>query len=159
MNREILDHLLAAATVYLTLHAAERFGWRRALPLGAVLGLGILGNVRLEALPLVLCAYLLWRTGVSRRTVLATGALFAGAAVVVHAVGRAEQGERRLLDGDDRRTRALEGEQRQHVRDAEARRLDRPRAAAEVVPADAAGRLRALAEDRRRACRTTSARR
>lgn len=83
MNREILDHFLAAATVYLTLHAAERFGWRRALPLGAVVGLGILGNVRLEALPLLLGAYLLWRTGFSRRTVLATAAIVAGAAIVV----------------------------------------------------------------------------
>ena len=83
MNREILDHFLAAATVYLTLHAAERFGWQRALPLGAVIGLGILGNVRLEALPLLLGAYLLWRNGVSRRTVLATAALFAATAVAV----------------------------------------------------------------------------
>jgi len=83
MNREILDHLLAAATVYLTLHASERFGWRRALPLGAVIGLGILGNVRLEGLPFVLGAYLLWRRGLSRRTLLATAALFAGAALLV----------------------------------------------------------------------------
>ena len=83
MNREILDHLLAAAAVYLTLHAAERFNWRRALPLGAVVGLGILGNVRLEALPILLCAYLLWRAGISRRTLLATGAVFAAAAVAV----------------------------------------------------------------------------
>jgi 4-amino-4-deoxy-L-arabinose transferase-like glycosyltransferase len=83
MNREILDHLLAAATVYLTLHAAERFGWRRALPLGAVIGLGILGNVRLEGLPFLLGAYLLWRSSVSRRTLLATAALFAGAALLV----------------------------------------------------------------------------
>jgi 4-amino-4-deoxy-L-arabinose transferase-like glycosyltransferase len=83
MNREILDHLLAAATVYLTLHAAERFGWRRALPLGAVLGLGILGNVRLEALPLLLAAYLLWRVGISRRALLATAALLGATAVVV----------------------------------------------------------------------------
>ena len=83
MNREILDHFLAASTVYLTLHAAERFGWRRALPLGAVIGLGILGNVRLEALPFLLGAYLLWRTGVSRRTILATAAIFAGAALLV----------------------------------------------------------------------------
>ena len=83
MNREILDHFLAAAAVYLTLHAAERFNWRRALPLGAVIGLGILGNVRLEALPVLLGAYLLWRTGISRRTVLATGAVFAAAAVAV----------------------------------------------------------------------------
>ena len=83
MNREILDHFLAAATVYLTLHAAERFGWRRALPLGAVLGLGILGNVRLEGLPLLLAVYLLWRVGISRRTVLATAALLGATAVVL----------------------------------------------------------------------------
>ncbi len=83
MNREILDHFLAAAIVYLTLHAADRFGWRRALPLGAVTGLGILGNVRLEGVPFLLGAYLLWRSGISRRTVLATAALLAGAALVV----------------------------------------------------------------------------
>jgi 4-amino-4-deoxy-L-arabinose transferase-like glycosyltransferase len=83
MNREILDHFLAVVTVYLTLHAAERFGWRRALPLGAVIGLGILGNVRLEALPFLLGAYLLWRAGVSRRTLIATAAIFAGAAILV----------------------------------------------------------------------------
>jgi 4-amino-4-deoxy-L-arabinose transferase-like glycosyltransferase len=83
MNREILDQFVAAAAIYLTLHAAERFGWRRALPLGAVLGVTILGNVRLEALPLVLAAYLLWRAGISRSTIIATAALFAAAAVVV----------------------------------------------------------------------------
>jgi 4-amino-4-deoxy-L-arabinose transferase-like glycosyltransferase len=83
MNREVLDHLLAATIVYLTLHAAERFGWRRGLPLGAVIGVGILGNVRLEALPILIGAYLLWRAGVSRRTALATVAIFAGAAVLV----------------------------------------------------------------------------
>jgi 4-amino-4-deoxy-L-arabinose transferase-like glycosyltransferase len=83
MNREILDHFLAASAVYLTLHAAERFVWQRAVPLGAVIGLGILGNVRLEALPFLLGAYLLWRAGISRRTLVATGAIFAGAAVLV----------------------------------------------------------------------------
>jgi 4-amino-4-deoxy-L-arabinose transferase-like glycosyltransferase len=83
MNREILDHLLAAAAVYLTLRAAESFDLRRALPLGAVIGLGILGNVRLEALPFLVGAYLLWRTGISRRTLLAAGALLAGAALLV----------------------------------------------------------------------------
>ena len=83
MNREILDHFLAAAIVYLTLHASERLGWRRALPLGAIIGLGILGNVRLEGLAFVLGAYLLWRAGISRRTLLGVAALFAGAAVVV----------------------------------------------------------------------------
>ncbi|MHB8650738.1 MAG: ArnT family glycosyltransferase [Gaiellaceae bacterium] len=83
MNREILDQLLAAGAVYLTLHAAERFGWRRALPLGAVLGLAILGNVRLEALPLVLALYLLVRGGVSRRTLLGAAVLVAASALVL----------------------------------------------------------------------------
>ena len=83
MNREILDHLLAAVAVYLTLHAAEQFGWRRALPLGAVVGLGILGNVRLEALPFLLGAYLLWRSRLTRSTLLASAVLLAGAAIVV----------------------------------------------------------------------------
>ena len=122
MNREILDHFLAAATVFLTLWAAERFGWRRALPLGAVLGIAILGNVRLEALPLVVIAYLLWRAGLSRthRARLRGRARRSGRAR--DAVGRAHEGGRRLLGGDDRLARALEGEQRQHVRDA--RRAD-----------------------------------
>src|SRR5262249_56909999 len=83
MNRDILDHFLAASTVYLTLRAAERFTWRRAIPVGAAIGLGILGNVRLEALPLVLGAYLLWRSSVSKRTLLACGAIILAAVVVV----------------------------------------------------------------------------
>ena len=83
MNREILDQLLAAALVYLTLHAAERFGWKRAAMLGAVLGLAILGNVRLAALPFLVGAYLLWRSGISRRTLLSGLALLAAAGIVV----------------------------------------------------------------------------
>jgi 4-amino-4-deoxy-L-arabinose transferase-like glycosyltransferase len=80
MNREILDHFLAASTVYLTLQAAERFTLARGAGLGAVLGLGILGNVRLEALPLVLLAYIFFR---GRRSLLASVAVLAAAAVVV----------------------------------------------------------------------------
>jgi 4-amino-4-deoxy-L-arabinose transferase-like glycosyltransferase len=80
MNREILDQLLAAAAVYLTLLAAERFTPWRGLALGAVLGLGILGNVRLEALPILLLVYLAFRTRVSW---LALAAVCAGAAVLV----------------------------------------------------------------------------
>ena len=83
MNREILDHFLAAATVYLTLRAAERFDWRRALPLGAVIGLSVLSNVRLEGLTILLAAYLLWRAGRSRQTLLAVVAIFAGTAIFV----------------------------------------------------------------------------
>ena len=80
MNREILDHFLAAATVFLTLQAAERFTPARGAALGVVLGLGILGNVRLEALPLVVLAYLFVRR---RRALLAAGAVLVAAAVVV----------------------------------------------------------------------------
>jgi 4-amino-4-deoxy-L-arabinose transferase-like glycosyltransferase len=78
MNREILDHFLAAAIVLLTLVAAARPTLRVAALLGVALGLGILGNVRLAALPLVVAAYLLWRQGVARRT--------AGLALVMLAV-------------------------------------------------------------------------
>jgi 4-amino-4-deoxy-L-arabinose transferase-like glycosyltransferase len=80
MNREILDHFLAAATVLLTLKAAEHFTPARGAALGVVLGLAILGNVRLEALPLVVLAYIFAR---GRRSLLAAGAVLAAAAVVV----------------------------------------------------------------------------
>ena len=80
MNREILDHFLAASIVFLTLQAAERFTPARCAVLGAVLGLGILGNVRLEALPLLLLAYLLVR---GKRGLLASAAVLAAAAVAV----------------------------------------------------------------------------
>jgi 4-amino-4-deoxy-L-arabinose transferase-like glycosyltransferase len=64
VNREIVDQLLAAAIVYLTLLAAERTAGRiRAVTigLGVVLGIAILANTRLLILPLVLAAYLLWQ--------------------------------------------------------------------------------------------------
>ncbi len=69
MNREILDHFLAAAIVLLTLIAAARPTLRLAGLLGVALGLGILGNVRLAALPLLVAAFILWRQGLGRRTV------------------------------------------------------------------------------------------
>ena len=64
VNREILDQLLAAAVVFLTLLATERTGQRGlAVPalLGFALGLAILGNSRLVLLPLVTAGFLLWR--------------------------------------------------------------------------------------------------
>jgi 4-amino-4-deoxy-L-arabinose transferase-like glycosyltransferase len=81
MNREILDHFLAAATVFLTLLALERLAPWRLAALGAVLGLAILGNVRLEALPFVLLAYLF--VAKRRFHVVGAVALLAAAAVVV----------------------------------------------------------------------------
>jgi 4-amino-4-deoxy-L-arabinose transferase-like glycosyltransferase len=64
VNRELLDTLLAAAVVYLTLLVTERTGGAGiALPalLGLALGLAILGNSRLVLLPLVVAGYVLWR--------------------------------------------------------------------------------------------------
>jgi 4-amino-4-deoxy-L-arabinose transferase-like glycosyltransferase len=81
MNREILDGAFAAASVLLTLLVAEkRSPWLGAL-LGVVLGVAILGNVRLLFLPLVVGAWLLWH---ERRAALIPAALaLAGGALVV----------------------------------------------------------------------------
>src|ERR687883_1324134 len=59
MNREILDQLLAAAAALLVLLAADRLSLPLAAALGAVLGLAVLGNVRLALVPVLLAAYLL----------------------------------------------------------------------------------------------------
>jgi hypothetical protein len=61
VNREIVDQLLAAALVLLTLLAAERRSLPLAAAAGLVTGIGILANTRLVLVPLVLAAYLLWR--------------------------------------------------------------------------------------------------
>ena len=64
VNRELLDQLLVAVIVFLTLLATERSGRPGlAVPalLGLALGLAILGNPRLVALPLVIVGFLLWR--------------------------------------------------------------------------------------------------
>jgi 4-amino-4-deoxy-L-arabinose transferase-like glycosyltransferase len=81
MNREILDEVVAAAIVLLTLLVAKRPSVPLAALLGLVLGVGILGNVRLVLLPLVMAAFLV---AVCRRTVLipALVALVATAVVV-----------------------------------------------------------------------------
>ena len=62
VNRELLDQLLAAVVVLLTLLVGERHGRLGAAGLlGIALGLAILGNSRLVLLPLVVVVYLLWR--------------------------------------------------------------------------------------------------
>jgi 4-amino-4-deoxy-L-arabinose transferase-like glycosyltransferase len=70
VNREIVDQLLAAAIVYLTLATADRaqrrVGWTAAA-LGIVLALGILGNTRLLFVPVISAGFVLWE----RRTVVA----------------------------------------------------------------------------------------
>src|SRR5262249_55956759 len=80
VNREIVDQVLAAAIVYLTLLAAERTTARVrpvAVGLGVVLALAILANTRLLLLPLVVAGYVLWQ----RRTWVAP-ALCVGACVL-----------------------------------------------------------------------------
>ena len=67
VNREILDQLLAAALVLLTLVVAKRPTLPRAAALGVVLGLALLGNTRLFALPVVVAAFLVWQLGLVRR--------------------------------------------------------------------------------------------
>ena len=78
MNREILDELLAAAIVLLTLLVVDRRSVPLALALGAALGLAILGNVRLVLLPLVVAAFLL----AARRPAVVVAVLLACAVVV-----------------------------------------------------------------------------
>jgi 4-amino-4-deoxy-L-arabinose transferase-like glycosyltransferase len=78
MNREILDELLAAVMVLLTLLVLDRRSVPLALALGAALGLAILGNVRLVLLPLVVAAFLL----ITRRPAIVVAAIVACAVVV-----------------------------------------------------------------------------
>jgi 4-amino-4-deoxy-L-arabinose transferase-like glycosyltransferase len=79
VNREIVDQPLAVGVVLATVVAVERRSWRLAALAGALCGLAILGNTRLVLLPLVLAAYVLWRT----RNPLAIVALVAASALVV----------------------------------------------------------------------------
>jgi 4-amino-4-deoxy-L-arabinose transferase-like glycosyltransferase len=63
LNREVLDQLVAAALILCTLLAADRRSLRWATAAGFLVGLAVLGNVRLAFLPLVVAAYLLARNG------------------------------------------------------------------------------------------------
>ncbi len=83
VNREILDGLLAVAIMYLTLALTERRSAALAIAFGAVLGIAILGNVRLAALPFVLLAFLVVQWKFDRRAFgLAALTLVACAAVL-----------------------------------------------------------------------------
>jgi 4-amino-4-deoxy-L-arabinose transferase-like glycosyltransferase len=80
MNREILDQLLAAAVVLLTLALAARPSIPRAASLGAVSGLAVLGNVRLVLLPVLVAGFVL---ACARRSGLVPAAATLVAAAVV----------------------------------------------------------------------------
>jgi 4-amino-4-deoxy-L-arabinose transferase-like glycosyltransferase len=83
VNREIVDQVCAAALVLLTLQVAERPTRARALLLGALTGLALLGNSRLVFLPILCVVYLAFRLPRARATALVCGLVLAGAAVVV----------------------------------------------------------------------------
>src|SRR5207248_10300609 len=83
LNREILDQFLAAAIVLATLVLTSRPTLRLGALLGLALGLGILGNVRLAALPFVVGLFVLWRAGVRRSVIAAVGMAIVVTAVVV----------------------------------------------------------------------------
>jgi hypothetical protein len=83
VNREILDQLLAAAIVLLTMLAADRRSTWLAATAGATTGVAILGNTRLAFLPLVLLGYFVWQIGLTRQAALASGALVAACALAI----------------------------------------------------------------------------
>jgi 4-amino-4-deoxy-L-arabinose transferase-like glycosyltransferase len=83
LNREILDQFLAAAIVLATLVLTSRPTPRLGALLGLALGLGILGNVRLAALPFVVGLFVLWRAGVRRSVIAAVVVSVAVTALVV----------------------------------------------------------------------------
>jgi 4-amino-4-deoxy-L-arabinose transferase-like glycosyltransferase len=83
LNREILDQLLAAAVVLLTLVLAERPSKRLGALLGLVSGLAILGNVRLVGIPILCALYLLWRLRWTRAAAVAAVLVLAGAGIAV----------------------------------------------------------------------------
>ena len=83
VNREILDQLVAAALVLLTLRLVDRPSRRLAVLLGIVSGISMLGNTRLVFLPVLCAAYVAWRLPRARATALVAALVLAGAAVAV----------------------------------------------------------------------------
>jgi 4-amino-4-deoxy-L-arabinose transferase-like glycosyltransferase len=83
INREIVDQVVAAALVLLTLVIAERPSLKLATLLGAVTGLSMLGNTRLIGVPVLCVVYLAFRLPRARTTALACGLVIVGATVVV----------------------------------------------------------------------------
>jgi 4-amino-4-deoxy-L-arabinose transferase-like glycosyltransferase len=77
VNREIVDQLLAAAIVYLTLVAAEKTAGRMraaAVGLGVALGLAILADTRMLFLPVLVALFVVWQRRVVLAPVLCVGA-------------------------------------------------------------------------------------
>jgi 4-amino-4-deoxy-L-arabinose transferase-like glycosyltransferase len=82
VNREIVDQVVLAALVLVTIALANRPSLELGLLEGLLLGLAILGNARLFALPLVVAAWLMWRVR-SRGMIVLTAIAFATAGLTV----------------------------------------------------------------------------
>jgi 4-amino-4-deoxy-L-arabinose transferase-like glycosyltransferase len=83
VNREIADQLVAAALVLLTLLLVDRPTRRRAVLLGVVSGISMLGNTRLVFLPILCAVYVAWRLPRARATALVAALVLGGAAIAV----------------------------------------------------------------------------
>ena len=83
VNREIVDQLVAAALVLLALLVVERPTRWRALLLGVVSGISMLGNTRLVFIPILCAVYVAWRLPRARATALVAALVLSGAAVAV----------------------------------------------------------------------------
>ena len=83
VNREIVDQLVAAALVLLTLLVVERPTRWRAFLLGIVSGISMLGNTRLVFIPILCAVYVAWRLPRARATALVAALVLSGAAVAV----------------------------------------------------------------------------
>jgi hypothetical protein len=83
MNREVLDGLLLAFVVLLALLAYEDRSFPAAAATGVAVGLAILGNARLAALPLAVAPYVAWQVRPGRRAVAVGAVVVAAAALTV----------------------------------------------------------------------------
>ncbi len=94
VNREILDQSVLAALVLAILVVVERPSPIATLAVGALLGVSILGNTRLTALPLVIAGFVAWRGKWRPYVSAANGPGDRGS--LRHTVDREERGFNRL---------------------------------------------------------------
>jgi 4-amino-4-deoxy-L-arabinose transferase-like glycosyltransferase len=83
VNREIVDQLVAAAVVLLTLLVVEKPNALRSTLLGLVAGVAMLGNTRLVFLPILCVLFVVWRLPRTRIAAVSAVVILAGSAIAV----------------------------------------------------------------------------
>jgi 4-amino-4-deoxy-L-arabinose transferase-like glycosyltransferase len=83
INREIVDQLVAAAVVLLTLLVVEKPNGLRSTLLGLAAGIAMLGNTRLVFLPILCALYVVWRLPRTRIAAVSAVVILAASAVAV----------------------------------------------------------------------------